>query len=109
MRLFILKLVALVLLMASLPLHLAFAERSNSNYEMVEIANGQSEEQSPHCLKMPLSSIHHSSVHCSMNFPIVDFYSHLQLDVDAVRFPNDNRIRQAFGNPAVHFRPPIYS
>lgn len=114
MRSFVAALMVLALTMASLPWQATLADHSGTNYVTAAVSDKAPEDNAAEgkfadCCDMPVSSMHHGNVHCSIDCPVLAFSAGIQPAAHAVRFPSaihDHRIVETASTP---FRPPIFS
>lgn len=114
MRSFVAALMVLVLTMASLPWQATLGDHSGANYVAAAVSDNAPEDNAAEgkfadCCDMPVSSMHHGNVHCSIDCPVLAFSAGIRLAAHTVRFPNavyDRRIVETASTP---FRPPILS
>lgn len=113
MRSFVAALMVLALTMASLPWQTTFADYSGTNYVAAAVSDKAAEDMAAEdkfadCCDMPVSSMHHGNVHCSIDCPALVFSSGILPAAHTVRFPSaihDHRIVETASTP---FRPPIF-
>lgn len=109
MRRFVATLLVLVLAMASLPLQTVVVSASGENHLMETVSHGGAENKLADCCEMPMSSMHHGSVHCTMDCPALAYYSNISFGYDAVHFTASVRDQRIVETNSSHFRPPIFN
>ncbi|WP_026481101.1 hypothetical protein [Ahrensia sp. 13_GOM-1096m] len=109
MRRFVATLLVLVLTMVSLPLQTVGVNASAENHLMESVSHDGAENKLADCCEMPMNSMHHGSVHCSMDYQTLVYYSNISFGSDTVQFSPSGSDQRVVETTSSHFRPPIFN
>lgn len=102
-------LLVLVLTTAILPLQLVAAGEASSNHVEMQTSTVNSDEAIADCCELPMGSMHHGNVHCSMDCPAIANYPTYPLTEQTEQFLGADHVLRLTQIHSVHFRPPIFN
>lgn len=108
MRRYIVTFLVLFLTMTSVPLPSAFADQSDVEHTQTMSMDGMVDQNLADCCNVPMSSMHHGSMPCSMDCSAIAVWATgLNVDND-VQFLRDVARNHVTETTSSHFRPPIF-
>lgn len=109
MRKFIATFLALFFVMASLPLQSIHAKNSGVGHSGITSVAATADEATADCCEMPMHSMHHSGVHCSMDCPAIPVWSSVLYVGNVAQFSVSSDANRISQTASARFRPPIFA